>query len=911
MEKEDGAEKNGQGETSACKSPCKEKLETEPQNIKTTSRKRSLVVSIKKLKESDILLEKTGKTSEISFDTKPQNQPTTGDLPENPETIDLTQHTVEMDMEICLDFENSDPENSDPENSDPKNGPLVSQEKDKVLETGGKTSEISRITKPQNQPTTGDLPENPETIDLSRHTVEEDMETCLDFENSDPKNGPLVSQGKDKVLETGGKSSYKSRCKEEPETEPQNIKKTLQKRSLVVLLTKLKESDILEITGKTSEILRKTKPQNQPTTGDLPENPETIDLSQHTVKVDPETCTCLDFENSDSKNGPLVSREKDVEKTGKIIVESSDYEGISAVLNVKENSEPIQTEFVSSSSCGKQPKISGCLNGNSETKEKDKVHYCSICDKSTKLCGHFLAHHQGSNELVGSEIEKRQKMIDVQNKRDHLRNKEVLERGQENIKVKQKMTLKPHNIQDFLPCPDCFGYFHFKDIQFHKCVGRSESATTKGKVLSGRLLLPLTPGHVKPNSFDEMKLLELFSRLKRDPVGMIVRRDQAIHELALRETRKKAFDSDQPQYLRHKLREVARLVIIMRKLSGKADGHLVDFLKGSNLKMVLQAIRELSSYSEGISYYENPSAAKKMGLTLKRCALLMQLKAIKEGDDELRKDCEHFIRAFDVGWNEWISSFFSRTFYRRRPNGMKRLPSVRDVQVLTEYLAKCAENAKIAMQNSKTLAEKTYARQILCKALLSQVILFNRRPSADVSKMKVAEFMNRQNVSENVIWKTLSIPEQMLSKSVERVEITGKGGRMVPILLTDAMVDSFKELNATRQECGVPDTNVFVFAQNGPRYHDVNGHIRGCETLREHCYAASLEFPSIITSTNLRKFAVIMTKLFNLSENESDPVSEEEIEMENEEENTGNREDCRAAGSITPPTSGTNSFVIN
>ena len=40
-------------------------------------------------------------------------------------------------------------------------------------------------------------------------------------------------------------------------------------------------------------------------------------------------------------------------------------------------------------------------------------------------------------------------------------------------------------------------------------------------------------------------------------------------------------------------------------------------------------------------------------------------------------------------------------------------------------------------------------------------------------------------------------------------------------------------------------------------------------------------------------------------------LSEEEIEMENEEENTGNREDCRAAGSITPPTSGTNSFVIN
>ena len=42
-------------------------------------------------------------------------------------------------------------------------------------------------------PTTGDLPENPEAIDLSQQTTELGMDTCFDLENSEPKNSPLVS----------------------------------------------------------------------------------------------------------------------------------------------------------------------------------------------------------------------------------------------------------------------------------------------------------------------------------------------------------------------------------------------------------------------------------------------------------------------------------------------------------------------------------------------------------------------------------------------------------------------------------------------------------------------------------------------------------------------------------------------
>ncbi|XP_070174147.1 uncharacterized protein [Littorina saxatilis] len=536
-----------------------------------------------------------------------------------------------------------------------------------------------------------------------------------------------------------------------------------------------------------------------------------------------------------------------------------------------------------SSSDKQEPEITGFTVDQSsgdgpKKKKKDKSHWCLVCGLSTtKLERHFNSFHRDESILVplfhASRKDKKKELSKMRNLGDHRHNRKVWEEGKGEIVVKRKSAKEEKQVKDFVPCPECYGYFNSKDMYRHKCV-KPCCKSSKGKVVAGRLLLPAVPGSKITRDHDEEKLREILEHVKNDPVGMIVKTDITIRELALRETRKNGFDSDRHAYIRNKLREIARLVLALRKESGNQNGQLIDFLKPDMFSTIVQATRVLCEFSKESSDFKNPSTAKKIGHTLKRCTLLMQAKAIEQNDMQLRQQCKHFIEVFDVRWNEWVSSSAARTLYRRHQNNVQRLPLSKDIQKLSSHLSQVAEDAKKDMKNASSSRDKTTARHSLCKALLSQVILFNRRRSGEVSKMKVQDFENRQLDTSDDILHSLPSFEQALSKSLQRVEIIGKTGTIVPILLTANLVDSFETLIASRQEAGIPETNNFVFSQSCFGHGDRNGHIRGSDTLKIHCQQADLQHPELITSTSLRKHVATMTQLYNLADNELDVVAQ-------------------------------------
>ena len=71
------------------------------------------------------------------------------------------------------------------------------------------------------------------------------------------------------------------------------------------------------------------------------------------------------------------------------------------------------------------------------------------------------------------------------------------------------------------------------------------------------------------------------------------------------------------------------------------------------------------------------------------------------------------------------------------------------------------------MKTASTSQEKKLSRHVLCKTLLTQVILFNRRRSGEASKMKVKDFENRQSHTQDDILKSLPLFEQKLSELLE------------------------------------------------------------------------------------------------------------------------------------------------
>ena len=98
-----------------------------------------------------------------------------------------------------------------------------------------------------------------------------------------------------------------------------------------------------------------------------------------------------------------------------------------------------------------------------------------------------------------------------------------------------------------------------------------------------------------------------------------------------------------------------------------------------------------------------------------------------------------------------------------------------------EYLKARGRDAYQALE-VKTKNSEAY--KDLCEITLTQVILFNRRRQGEVSKMKLDDFLGCHHAEEGDIQESLSLLERKLCKALTRIEIIGKRGRTVPVILT-------------------------------------------------------------------------------------------------------------------------------
>ena len=101
------------------------------------------------------------------------------------------------------------------------------------------------------------------------------------------------------------------------------------------------------------------------------------------------------------------------------------------------------------------------------------------------------------------------------------------------------------------------------------------------------------------------------------------------------------------------------------------------------------------------------------------------------------------------------------------------------------------------------------------------------------------------------------------------VEIRGKMGRKVPVILTPELKDSIDLLNKTRKAVGIPDENPFIFARPSRQSLD---HMRANDCLRKFAAECDppLSKPTIVTSTKLRKYIATISQVLSLKKTEVD-----------------------------------------
>ncbi|XP_051980871.1 uncharacterized protein LOC127642308 [Xyrauchen texanus] len=416
--------------------------------------------------------------------------------------------------------------------------------------------------------------------------------------------------------------------------------------------------------------------------------------------------------------------------------------------------------------------------------------------------------------------------------------------------------------KDFIHCVYCQGLYNKRSLWKHlkNCPLKPKDDESKGRKRVRSLCALKTPVGLEVSK----GLKNILSIMNYDEVSRVVHSDCCIMQLGEHMFNRMGSDVNKHDYIRQKMREVGRLLLEARKITRLRS--MVDFIIPANFKQVISAVKVVSGYDEEKNCYRIPSLALKLGHSLNKICSIVESNAMMYGDHQRAECARDFRKIHQARWNEYISAGALTTLKEAKWNTPQIIPFTQDVKVLHAHLEKKHKQFLSKLRNCPSA--KSYSA--LAKVTLTQVILFNRRREGEVSRMLLAAFKSRDSseLHEDLAI-CLSEFERKLCLHFTRVEIRGKRGRKVPVLLKPSMVSAMELLVETREVCEVPAENPFLFARSGamPAY-------RGGECIYRAAQECGIKNPEALSSTKLRKHIATMSKILNLDENEADQLAD-------------------------------------
>ena len=582
-----------------------------------------------------------------------------------------------------------------------------------------------------------------------------------------------------------------------------------------------------------------------------------------------------DSQVSDSSLSPIIPlpvpvRRQSVKKRKLLL--SEDGDGISCAASEGDGCDSAVVAAEASTSDGKREMESQSITVVSTESQGhrsfDKRYYCLYCDRAyAKIRPHLLSQH--SQELdVGKMMSLTDKhqaachLLKLRNLGNHKHNYEVLTHGKGEVVV----VYRPKNSassDDYVPCPDCYGYYAKSQLWKHckkRCVWKKTAQNTERRSISrGQLLLPV-PDHIKTQTW------EVLRHLRDDEVKRAIVNDSLIIQFAHKLTAKHFSDPDKHEHVRCKLRELGRLVVQLKQ-EHKVHS-LADALDPTCFKNLVSSVHKVCGFSYDTTKYSIPSLALKLGHSLKKCSMILISEALQTGSKDKEDRGNAFVRLCDIEWSDQISAKALKTLHDHKLNKVTILPLAADISKMTHYLS--CESEK-AMNDLQVLSESNHTAWItLSEVTLAQVILFNRRRVGEVAKMKVSDYESATvGDVQSDITEHLTELEKRLCHMLTRVQVVGKCGNHVPILLTSRFNSAFQMIISKRGVNGVPDSNDFVFARPSS-----GSHLRGSDVMRKYAEECGAQSPETLRGTALRKHIATVSQVLNLRDNELDVIAQ-------------------------------------
>ena len=500
---------------------------------------------------------------------------------------------------------------------------------------------------------------------------------------------------------------------------------------------------------------------------------------------------------------------------------------------------------------------------------KQKYHFCLFCEKpQSRLCRHLINCHSQekgmTNYLKASGKDKKNELSKLRNAGDYRHNLQVQKAGKGEFVAKRRKSKEIVNVENYVHCPACLGFFQKQDLYRHDCPD-GKQGPRRNLLKKGRLLLP------DPASASVMddRVRAFWGDMRQDVILLAASKDDLINALVGTCLKVKGNEKHHFNETRNKARELGRLLIELRATSKLPNACLSDFLRPEQFQTVLMATKKVAGFNESDCTFMTPSLAKKLGHSLSSCADIIETKAIETKDDLLEKSAKQFLKLHRNKWRSEISAHADRTLHKKKKGNHKRVPLCRDVATLSKHLQDKIEAASEMLQRGDT-SKVQKAWVSLAESTLAQVFMFNRRRQREVAILQIKDLEQETSHDPDIV-KSLTSFEQQLCKKLRRIEVFGKRGRIVPILLTKAMSTSIDLLMKYRSEAGVSEHNEYVFASS---HFLSEGYLRGSDALRKSVKETKLEHPELITGTNLRKQVATLSQVVNLRDNELDVLAQ-------------------------------------
>ncbi|CAC5426488.1 unnamed protein product [Mytilus coruscus] len=272
---------------------------------------------------------------------------------------------------------------------------------------------------------------------------------------------------------------------------------------------------------------------------------------------------------------------------------------------------------------------------------------------------------------------------------------------------------------------------------------------------------------------------------------------------------------------------------------------ITEFVTPSNFEILLSTVKKLAGNNPTERSYGIPTLPVKIRYCLRRCTEVNKTAGISANDTSIITNAKNFLRLYDADWNSRITSVARHTSRKNKCNVQKLLPFCSDVQKLFRFVK-----------------EEVFT--------LCEVSFFNRKRGGEVQRLTVAGYLKgkKSNALDKDILSTLTDFEIQLCKSHTRIEIRGKFGRTVPIILTRSMIDKVDKLIELREKEHITSTYVFSRPVQSTKPY------RGSDVLTEIKGMVCPKQPEAFTFTALRKHIATLTQLYEINDTMQDELAQ-------------------------------------